>query len=140
MAELLPRYLTARDGHAKRPPRKLAAPFHCPTCGSPLEFAQSMWVCPRAFHSKGKTHGQLIEELRELMSPLGYRRWTPEGIFHIQRRIQMARKRAHANAERLQHLQRVVESLGGKPCQSRPATTSLNGASGPTGQGTAGPK
>ncbi len=103
-----PRYLRNVEGGPKEPPAHLKGPFLCPTCGERLVFAGSYWVCPKGFHSKAKTHAQLIEELRVLMEPRGYRRWTPEGIFHIQRRVEFYRQRQEARDRLVARLVRQV--------------------------------
>ena len=88
----LPKYLCDKDGNPREPPAGLRHVFRC-WCGERLTWAGNYWVCPAKFHSKGKTHHRLIEELRELMARGEYGRCTPEGIFHVQRRIDSHRRR-----------------------------------------------
>lgn len=106
---LLPRYLTSRKGGPKQPPPSVREAFLCPTCGEPLEFAQSMWVCPKGFHSKALTHGTLIQKLEELMAAHGYQRWTAEGIWYIQKQVQRWRRKNQADLERLGKLNAQLE-------------------------------
>jgi hypothetical protein len=86
------RYQSRRGGF-KRPPRKVRAVFTCPECGTLLERGETGWVCPKAMHGRIVPDAVLLDRLYDAVIRAGYRRYTAQGIFRRQKRVQFWMRR-----------------------------------------------
>jgi hypothetical protein len=95
MSELkIPKVVLDSRGRFKRLVPRVRGCFTCHKCGVELEWSGHYWVCPKRLDCSKAIND--AEMLRRLLRVWEYRRWKPENLIRLRKRVCVWRNRAEA--------------------------------------------